>query len=96
VWVSWAEDGGTRSRLAGSNEWDNLDMVEQATSQCSEMRWEMELWAGDKEEMSQFYVVDKRESVERMQERYDVSKNEQIHLESCIISGRKESGGKQR
>ena len=56
-------------------------MVEQATSQRSKMRWEMELRADDKDEISQCYVLDKRESVEGMQERHDVSKSEQISLE---------------
>lgn len=49
-------------------------MVEQATSQHSKMWWEMELRADDKDEISQCYVLDKRESVEGMQERHDVSK----------------------
>lgn len=43
-------------------------MVEQDTSQCSKMRWEMVLCADDKDEMSQCYVVGKRESVEGTQE----------------------------
>lgn len=68
-------------------------MVEQATSQCHKMRWEMELRADDKDKMSQCYVVEKRESAEGMQER-DMSKTEQIHLKSCIISGGEENRGK--
>lgn len=41
-------------------------------------------------------AVGKRESVEGMQERHEVFKGEQIHLESCIFSGGKESSQKQR
>lgn len=66
-------------------------MVEQATSQCHKMRWEMELHADDKDKMSQCYVVDKRDSAEGMQE-CDMSKIEQIHLKSCTVSGEKENG----
>lgn len=60
----------------------------------------MKLYAND--ETCQSYgkvttkVVDKRESVEGMQERHEEFKSEQINLKSCIFSGGKESSWKQR
>lgn len=68
--------GCPRQRLEGwGADWQeaiNGTISEQATSQRSRMRWEMELCAGDKDKMSQCYVVDERKSVEGSQERCDV------------------------